>query len=87
VMIGVLDQLRWTPNQRWRKSLRSSKEWLTHIEFAYNRVVNSTTSHSPFELVYNFNLLFPLDLLPLPLVSSLVNDDGLTKAQLVKKSA
>ncbi|RDX85182.1 hypothetical protein CR513_33678, partial [Mucuna pruriens] len=29
-------------------------------------VVSSTTSHSPFELVYGFNPLTPLDLLPLP---------------------
>ncbi|RDX74383.1 hypothetical protein CR513_45884, partial [Mucuna pruriens] len=44
------------------KSLKSWEEWLLHIKFAYNRVVNSTTSHSPFELVYGFNPLSPLDL-------------------------
>ncbi|RDX97403.1 hypothetical protein CR513_19834, partial [Mucuna pruriens] len=54
-------------------------------EFAYNRVVSSTSSHSPFELVYGFNPLSPLDLLSLPIVSYLVNDNGLTKAQFVKK--
>ncbi|RDX95796.1 hypothetical protein CR513_21639, partial [Mucuna pruriens] len=42
--------------------------------------INSTTSHSPFELMYGFNLVSPLDLLSLPLISSLVNDDRLTKA-------
>ncbi|RDX84533.1 hypothetical protein CR513_34408, partial [Mucuna pruriens] len=67
------------------KSLRTWKEWLLHIEFAYNRVVNTTTSHSPFELVYGFNPLSPLDLLPLPCVSSMVNNDVLSKAQFVKK--
>ncbi|RDX79361.1 hypothetical protein CR513_40229, partial [Mucuna pruriens] len=48
-------------------------------------IVNSTISHSLFELVYGFNPLSPFDLLSLPLVSLLVNDDGLTKAQFVKK--
>lgn len=31
------------------------------IEFAYNRVVDSITSHSPFEIMYGFN---PLTLTP-----------------------
>ncbi|RDY01243.1 hypothetical protein CR513_15458, partial [Mucuna pruriens] len=39
---------------------------LPHIEFAYNKVVNTTISHSPFELVYGFNPITPFDLLPLP---------------------
>ncbi|RDX87010.1 hypothetical protein CR513_31579, partial [Mucuna pruriens] len=29
------------------------------------KIVNTTTSHSPFELVYDFNSLTPLDLLPI----------------------
>ena len=44
------------------------EELFPHIEFAYNRVMHSTTSHSPFEVVYGFNPLTPLDLLPLPLM-------------------
>ncbi|RDX97766.1 Retrovirus-related Pol polyprotein from transposon 17.6, partial [Mucuna pruriens] len=47
-------------------------------------VVNSTT-RSPFELVYDFNPLSPLDLWPLPNISSMINDDALFKAQFVKK--
>ncbi|RDX88374.1 hypothetical protein CR513_30044, partial [Mucuna pruriens] len=66
-------------------SLRSWEEWLPYIKFAYNRVVSSTTSHSCFELVYGFNPLTPLDLLPLPDMASILNEDGLSKAQLVKK--
>jgi len=38
----------------------------SYIEFAYNRVVHSTTSHSPFEVVYGFNSMTPLNLIPLP---------------------
>ena len=44
---------------------RAWEDLLPHVEFAYNRVVNSTTNHSPFEVVYGFNPLTPLDLLPI----------------------
>ncbi|RDX96857.1 Tf2-6, partial [Mucuna pruriens] len=54
------------------KSLKSLEEWLPHIEFTYNRVVNETTSHTPFKLIYSFNLLSPLDLLSLPSMASMV---------------
>jgi hypothetical protein len=37
-----------------------------HIEFAYNRSVNSTMKVSPFQVVYSFNPHAPIDLLPLP---------------------
>ncbi|RDY14418.1 hypothetical protein CR513_00523, partial [Mucuna pruriens] len=47
------------------KSLKTWEYWLPHIEFSYNQVVNSTTSHMSFELVYGFNPLTPLDVLPL----------------------
>ncbi|RDX76822.1 hypothetical protein CR513_43148, partial [Mucuna pruriens] len=49
------------------------------------KVVNNTTSHTPFELVYSFNPLSSLDLLPLPCVATMVNEDGLSKAQFVTK--
>ncbi|RDX73819.1 hypothetical protein CR513_46509, partial [Mucuna pruriens] len=48
------------------------------------RIVNIITSHSPFELVYGFNPLSPLDLLPLPNVSSMLNCNELSKAHFVK---
>jgi len=57
---------------------------LPHVEFAYNRVVNSTTSHSPFEVVYGFNPLTPLDLLPIPLLGDVLCKDGDEKASFVK---
>jgi hypothetical protein len=38
---------------------------LPFIEFAYNRSVHYTTNYSSFEIVYGFNPLTPLDLIPL----------------------
>jgi len=57
---------------------------LPHVEFAYNRVVNSTTSHSPFEVVYGFNPLTPLDLLPIPVLDEVLCKDGLERASFIK---
>ncbi|RDX89405.1 hypothetical protein CR513_28875, partial [Mucuna pruriens] len=45
--------------------------------------VNSTTSSSPFELVYGFNPLTTLDLLPLPNVNAMLNCDGVLKLNLL----
>ena len=57
---------------------------LPHIEFAYNRVVNSTTSHTPFEVVYVFNPLTPLDLIPIPVLDEVLCKDGFEKASFIK---
>ena len=54
------------------------------IEFAYNRSVHSTTNFSPFEIVFGFNPLTLLDLLPLP-VNEMASLDGQKKAEMVKK--
>jgi hypothetical protein len=56
---------------------------LPFIEFAYNRAMHSTTSYSPFEIVYGFNPLTPLDLMSL-LVDGRSSLDGQKKAELVK---
>ena len=63
---------------------RAWENLLPHIEFAYNRVVNSTTSHSPFEVVYGFNPLTPLDLLPIPVLDDVLYKDVLEKASFIK---
>jgi len=57
---------------------------LPHIEFAYNRVVNSTTSHTPFEVVYGFNPLTPLDLLPILVLDEVSCKDGFERVSFIK---
>nr|KYP33230.1 Transposon Ty3-I Gag-Pol polyprotein [Cajanus cajan] len=58
---------------------------LLHLEFAYNRVVHKTTNLSPFEVVYGFNPITPLDLLPLPNTPSLFHKERVSKANFIKK--
>uniref|UniRef100_A0A2N9FXX0 Integrase catalytic domain-containing protein n=1 Tax=Fagus sylvatica TaxID=28930 RepID=A0A2N9FXX0_FAGSY len=67
-----------------RKNIKTWEECLPHVEFAYNRAVHSATKFSPFEIVYGFNPLTPLDLSPLPLTEH-VNLDGKKKADFVKQ--
>ena len=50
----------------------------------HNWSVHSTTNFSSFEIVYGFNPLTPLDLLPLP-VNENTSFDGRKKAEMVKK--
>ncbi|KAA3487321.1 Transposon Ty3-I Gag-Pol polyprotein [Gossypium australe] len=67
-----------------RKNLKSWEKCLPHIEFAYNRSVHTATKHSPFEVVYGFNPLTPLDLLPLP-NNQLIHSDARKKVDFVKR--
>uniref|UniRef100_A0A2N9HQK0 Integrase catalytic domain-containing protein n=1 Tax=Fagus sylvatica TaxID=28930 RepID=A0A2N9HQK0_FAGSY len=67
-----------------QKNLKNWGDCLPFIEFAYNRSVHSTTDFSPFEIVYGFNPLTPLDLLPLP-VNERTSLDGQKKVEMVKK--
>ncbi|KAH9686118.1 Endonuclease [Citrus sinensis] len=67
-----------------QKNLKTWEECLPHVEFAYNRTVHSATKFSPFEIVYGFNPLTPLDLLPLP-IDERASMDGKKKAELVKQ--
>lgn len=50
-----------------KKNLREWEDCLPDVEFAYNRAVHSTTQLCPFEVVYDFKPIAPLDLLPLPM--------------------
>ena len=56
---------------------------MPHVEFAYNRVVHSTTKFCPFEIVYGFKPTAPIDLLPLP-VQERLNFDASKRAEFVK---
>jgi len=67
-----------------KKNIKTWEDCLPHVEFAYNRVVHSSTKFSPFEIVYGFNLLTPLDLSHIH-VSEHLNLDGEKKAEHVKK--
>jgi len=72
--LGQMLRFLISGNPRVRENL------LPHIEFAYNRVVHSTTVHIPFEVVYGFNPLTPLDLLPIPVLDEVLCKDGFEKA-------
>ena len=67
-----------------KKNIKTWEDCLPHVEFAYNRTIHSATKFSPFEIVYGFNPLTPLDLSPLPM-SEHVNLDGKKKAEFVKQ--
>ncbi|KAF7821688.1 Transposon Ty3-G Gag-Pol polyprotein [Senna tora] len=67
-----------------QKNLKNWEDCLPFIEFAYNRCVRSSTDHSPFEIVYGFNPLTPLDLLPIP-IDERTSIDGKKKAEIVKQ--
>ncbi|XP_044428442.1 uncharacterized protein [Triticum aestivum] len=54
------------------------------VVFAYNRAVHSTTNMYPFEVVYGFKPLAPIDLLPLPLQER-CNMQASKRAAYVKK--
>lgn len=66
-----------------KTNLKSWEECLPHVEFAYNHSKHSATTFSPFEIVYGFNPITPLDLFPLP-SSQQVNLDGARKADFVQ---
>ena len=56
---------------------------MPHIEFAYNRTLHSSTNCSPFEIVYGFNPLTPMDLIQLP-IDKQVSLEGKKKAEFVR---
>ncbi|KAK1619622.1 hypothetical protein QYE76_025139 [Lolium multiflorum] len=67
-----------------KKNLKEWEECLPHVEFSYNRAVHSTTELCPFEVVYGFKPITPLDLLPLP-IHERVNMEASKRADYVKK--
>ena len=65
-----------------KKNIKFWEDCLPHVEFAYNHSVHRATKFSPFQIVYGFSLLTPLDLLHLPL-NEQTNLDGKAKAEYV----
>ncbi|GKD66154.1 RNA-directed DNA polymerase [Tanacetum coccineum] len=66
---------------------RDVKFWdliLLQAEFAYNRLVNRTTSKSPFEVVYGQNPISPLDLVPVPEVGQF-SEEGAAQSEQIKE--
>ena len=66
-----------------QKNLKNWEECMPHIEFAYNRTLHSSTNCSPFEIIYGFNPLAPMDLIQLS-IDKQVNLDGKKKGEFVK---
>ncbi|KAL4304182.1 hypothetical protein GQ457_10G010270 [Hibiscus cannabinus] len=67
-----------------RKDIKTWEDCLPHVEFAYNHAVQSATKISQFEVVYGFNPITPLDLLPLP-QEQVISKDGKARADYVKR--
>ena len=67
-----------------KKNIKEWEECLPIAEFAYNRARHSTIGKSPFEVVYGFNPLSPLDILTLPLQER-INLDASARATHLKK--
>ncbi|TYK09768.1 Transposon Ty3-I Gag-Pol polyprotein [Cucumis melo var. makuwa] len=65
------------------KNLKSWEETLPFVEFAYNRAIHNTTHCSPFEVVYGFNPLTPLDLSPMP-PNMFTSDAASSRAEYIK---
>ena len=66
---------------------KNIKEWeacLPIAEYAYNRARHPIAGKPPFEVVYGFNPLSPLDILPLPLQER-TNLDASARASYIKK--
>jgi hypothetical protein len=67
-----------------KKNIKLWKEYLPHVEFAYNRSMHSTTKMCPFEIVYGLIARAPIDLMPLP-TSEKLNFDAKQRAELMLK--
>ena len=67
-----------------KKNIKEWEECLPIAELSYNRAKHSTTGKSPFEVVYGFNPLSPLDILPLPLQER-INMDTSARVNHLKK--
>jgi hypothetical protein len=65
-----------------KKNLKVWEECLPHVEFACNRATHSTTKVSPFQVVYGFNPLAPIDILSLP-TSERIHSDAKKRVEFI----
>ncbi|GKE45956.1 RNA-directed DNA polymerase, partial [Tanacetum coccineum] len=94
VMVVVNQDVKFTKvvNRRLGNILRSlirdnAKQWdliLPQAEFAYNSSVNRTTGKSPFEVVYGWNPITPLDLVPIIEVGRF-SEEGADQSKQIKE--
>jgi len=85
---GQIEMVNRTLDQMLKCMIaKNPREWedvLPHVEFAYNRVVHSITSYSPFVVVYGFNPLTPLDLFPLHTHEAWTCKDGEERSKMIQ---
>ena len=67
-----------------KKNIKPWEQCLPLVEFVCNCTIHSDTKFLPFEIVYGFNPLTPLDLTSLPL-SECANLDGKKNVEFVKQ--
>ena len=67
-----------------KKNIKEWEECLPITKYAYNHARHSTTGKSSFEVVYGFNSLSPLDILPFPLQEH-TNLEASSRASYIKK--
>jgi hypothetical protein len=67
-----------------KKNIMTWEEYLSHVEFAYNRSLHSTIKMCPFEIIYGLLPRAPIDLMPLP-SSEKLNFDVKQHAELMLK--
>jgi hypothetical protein len=67
-----------------KQNIKMWEESLSHIEFAYNCSLHSTTKMCPFQIVYGLLPRAPIDLMPLP-SSEILNFDATKRVELMLK--
>ena len=67
-----------------QKNLRYWGKCFPHIEFSYNRIIHATSLFSSFEVMYSFNPLKPMDILPFS-TNELANLDGKENVEFIKE--
>jgi hypothetical protein len=67
-----------------KKNLKDCEECLPHVQFACNRAIHSTTNLCPFEIIYGFKPIAPIDLLPL-LLQDRTNMEAFKRVAYIKK--